>query len=489
MADRRQAFLGIDVGSSELRAGLITPDGRSLGIARAQHGMAVDAGAGIAEQDAERWWTGLVEVVHELCERPGAASVEVAGICVDGHGPTLSPTDSDGRPTRPAITWLDRRAAAEVRTLADATGLQGWALGVLPAALWLERHEPGVAARTDWYLNSWEALTLRLTGVARTTLAASQAWPPSAELVRMGLPAAKLAPPIPSGHLVGGLSRAAAAALGLSAGVPVVAGTVDAFASFHGAGMAAPGDAVDVGGSAGGFGVYWSSRVTAEGSFTTPAPLAGQFVVGGAMAATGRAVDWFRDAIGETRLSTAELIEEAAAIGPGADGLVFLPYLAGERSPIWDPDARGAFVGLTLAHGRAHMTRAILEAAALAIRHVAEPILAAGVRVGAMRVSGAPARSDAWNQLKADITGFPVEVPRVLETAIVGSAILAAHGVGAFATIPAAIAGMTAIDRRLEPDPAVADIHDRTYRAYRALHPALAPILADLTAPRPAVMA
>jgi len=486
MAERQAVFLGIDIGSSELRAGFITPDGRSLGIARAQHAMAVDAGRGIAEQDAERWWTGLVDVVRELL---AATDVEVAGICVDGHGPTLCPTDPDGRPTRPAITWLDRRATGEARTLTDTTGLQGWALGVLPAALWLERHEPEVAGGTAWYLNSWEALTLRLTGVARTTLAASQAWPPAAELTRFGLSTAKLAPTCASGDLVGGLSRPAAVALGLPAGTPVVAGTVDAFASFHGAGMARPGDAVDVGGSAGGFGVYWSSPVRAEGSFTTPAPLAGQFVIGGAMAATGRAVDWFRIAIGETRISTAELIEEAATVPPGADGLVFLPYLAGERSPIWDPDARGAFVGLTLAHGRAHMTRAILEAAALAIRHVAEPILAAGVRVSAMRVAGTPARSDAWNQLKADITGFPVEVPRILETAIVGSAILAAHGVGAFGDIPAAIAAMTAIERRLEPNPAVADTYDRTYRAYRALHPALAPILRDLEAQRPAVMA
>jgi xylulokinase len=149
-----------------------------------------------------------------------------------------------------------------------------------------------------------------------------------------------------------------------------------------------------------------------------------------------------------------------------------------------DADARGAFVGLSLAHGQAHLTRAILEAAALAIRHVAEPILAAGVEVRAMRVSGAPARGDVWNQIKADVTGFPIDVPHVLETAIVGSAILAATGTGAYPDVRAAIDGMTAVDRRLEPDPERGEAYARTYAAYKALHPALAPILAGLRANR-----
>ena len=477
MTPRPSAFFGIDLGSSELRAGLITTDGRCLALARSAHGTVIEPRDGVAEQDQEAWWRGLVTVVREL---RATVDVDVAGICIDGHGPTLCPVDGEGRPTRAAITWLDRRAEGEAAELETATGLLGWALGVLPAARWLERHEPDVARRTAWYLNSWEALTMRLTGLPRTTLAASQAWPSADVLAPTGIATARLAPVIAAGEVVGGLLPAAADLLGLPAGTPVIAGMVDAFASFHGAAMLEPGDAVDVGGSAGGFGVYWDAPLTAPGAFTTPAPLPGRFIVGGAMAATGRAVDWFRDGVLATQIPTAKLIESASAIPPGADGLVFLPYLAGERSPIWDPDARGAFVGLTLAHGQAHLMRAILEAAALAIRHVAEPILEAGVRVRVMRVSGAPARSDAWNQLKADVTGFPVEVPRVLETAIVGSAILAATGVGAFGGVPAAIRSMTAIERRLEPNPEAAAAYRPTYAAYRALHPALAPILAGL---------
>jgi len=483
MSPRPTAFLGVDIGSTELRTGLVTVDGRLLGLERARHAMDVEPGRGHAEQDAGAWWTGLVHCVRALVAR---VDVDVAGIAVDGHGPTLTPVDRLGRPTRRAITWLDQRARRDEDELSRQTGLRGWALGILPAARWVGRHEPEVEARTSWYLNSWEALTLRLTREARTSLAADQSWPSGDTLAALGLPVTRFAPPIAAGEVAGTLHRAAAGALGLPAGTPVVAGLVDAFASFHGAGMLRAGDAIDVGGSAGGFGVYWDLPVQAAGSFTTPAPLAGHYVVGGAMAALGRSVEWLRDLAYGRDGSIEVMLDEASGVAPGADGLLFLPYLAGERSPIWDPDARGAFVGLTLRHGRADLARAVLEATALALRHVAEPILAGGVRVGVMRVAGGPARSDAWNQIKADISGFPVEVPRILETAVTGAAIVAATGTGAHPNLSAAIAGMTAIERRLEPNADHREIYDKAYAAYVSLHPAIAPVLRQLR-PRAAV--
>ncbi len=474
MTPRPPALLGIDIGSSELRAGLVTPDGHLLGLERARYEMTIDSERGFAEQDPEVWWTGLRAVTRLLL---GRVEAEIVGIAVDGHGPSLTPVDHLGRPTRPAITWLDRRAAAEQAELAAATGLLGWSLGILPAALWVERHEPEVAARTSWYLNSWEAVAARLTGVARTSLVPSQAWPARDEMAALGLPSDRIAEPVEAGRVVGRISAESAAALGLPSGIPVIAGVVDAFASFHGAGIQQPGDAIDVGGSAGGFGVYWDRPFRAAGSFTTPAPLAGLFVIGGAMATTGRAVEWLRDSVLGGGSTVDQLVDEAMHVEPGADGLVFLPYLAGERSPIWDPHARGAFVGLSLRHGRAHLARAVFEATALALRHVAEPILEAGVQVSAMRVVGGPARNDAWNQIKADVTGFSVDVPRILETAVVGSAILASVGIGLHGDLPAAMAAMVTIDHRLEPNPEHAATYARTYQAYTSLHPALAPIL------------
>jgi xylulokinase len=478
-AGREAAILGIDLGTTEVKVGLVTLDGRLLGLARAGYRTGTDTASGRAEQDPEAWWGALTSAVRYLA---ASGRADILAIAIDGHGPTLVACDEQGRATRPAIIWQDSRATAEQAELSRRTGLEGWSLAGLPAALWVERHEPEVAAATRWYLATWDFLALRLTGRAATSLLAGQPFPAPQELEATGIPPERIPEPIRAGEVVGELTSDAASLLGITPAIPVVAGIVDAWASFHGAGMTAKGDAIDVGGAAGGFGVYWDEPVRVPGSFVTIAPLPGLFSVGGAMAATGRAIDWFRTAIVGGIDSTEILLEEAAATPPGADGALFLPYLAGERSPIWDPSARGAFVGLTLDHRRGHLARAILEASALAIRHVAEPILAAGVLVGEMRVCGGPARSETWNQIKADVTGFTVAVPAVLETAVVGAAILGATGVGAYPDVPAAIRGMTQVARRLEPNPDNRSLYDAAFDAYVRLHPAISPIVAGLVA-------
>ena len=474
-------ILGIDLGTSRTKVGLIGLDGVPLGFGRAAHGFDVDPATGRAEQDPDAWWVGVGAAVREAVAAAGDAT-EVLGICVAGHGPTLTAVDASGAPVRPAITWLDSRAATERAALEAATGLRGWALGVLPAARWLERHEPAAAARARWYLNAWEALALRLCGVAATTVVPGATGLPRDAVGGTGVAMDRLAPDVETGRALGALTADSARHLGLPAGIPVVAGLVDAFASFHGARMLAAGDAIDVGGAAGGFGVYAHRPAQVAGGFTTPAPMPGLYSVGGAMAATGAALDWFAaNALGG-HVPVGDLVAEAASIPAGAEGLVFLPYLAGERSPIWDPTARGAFAGLSLRHGRAHLVRAILEAAALAIRHVAAPMLAAGLEVRAMRAVGGPARSEAWSQLKADVTGFRVEVPRVREAAAVGAAIVGAVGVGAHPDLPAAIRAMTVIERHFEPDPERAAVYDEVFDSYVALYPALRPVTEMLVA-------
>lgn len=472
---REPALLGIDLGATEVKAGLVTLGGRLLSLARA--GYAMDTGSGRAEQDPGAWWSAVVGAVRGLHTTD---AVDVLAIGVDGHGPTLVAVDERGEATRQAITFLDSRAAEEAAELEAATGLRGWSLSGLPAALWVERNEPTVAASTCWYLTTWEWLALRLGGVVVAPLVPDQPRADRYALSAAGLPLDRLPGTTTIGERVGALTVAAADALGLRTGIPVVGGTVDAFASYLGAGLLEPGDAYDPGGSAGGFGVYWDRLVDVPGSFVTPGPLAGLFSVGAAMAATGRALDWYRDEILGGTVTTDGLLAEAEATPPGADGLVFLPYLAGERSPIWDPQARGVLAGLTLEHGRGHMARAIVEASALAIRHVAEPMLAAGVNVRSMRVCGGPARSRFWNQVKADVTGFEVLVPEVLETAVLGSAILAAVGVEAHTDIPSAIRAMTRTSSRIEPRRELAPLYDRVFEAYRGLYPATAPVLRPL---------
>ena len=477
MTSREAAVLGIDLGTAEVKAGLVSIDGRLMALARSGYDLDVTGGHGWVEQDPGAWWSAVVSAVRAL---HAVDVAEIVAIGVDGHGPTLVAVDARGEATRPAITFLDSRARPEAAELSIATGVHGWSLGGLPAALWVERHEPTIAAATRWYLATWEWLAFRLTGVADAPLVPDQIVPDRDLVGAAGVPVGRLPAPSSMGTVVGGLTNTSADALGLDPGIPVVSGAVDAFASYLGAGLVTPGDAYDPGGSAGGFGVYWDQPVEVDGAFVTRAPLAGRYSVGAAMAATGRALDWYRDDVLGGTIATDALLAEAAATPPGADGLVFLPYLAGERSPIWDPDARGVLAGLTLGHGRGHIARAIVEASALAIRHVATPMLAAGVRVTAMRVCGGPARSTFWNGVKADVTGFPVLVPEVLETAVLGSAILAAVGIGSHADLPAAIVAMTRISARIEPNRDLATIYDRVYAAYVGLYPATAPVLRPL---------
>jgi len=254
----------------------------------------------------------------------------------------------------------------------------------------------------------------------------------------------------------------------------------DAHASFLGAGLLEPGDAIDTGGTSGGFAVYTDRPVDIPGVFGASAPIPGRWFVGGAMNATGKALDWLADDVLGGDASRGALLAEAYAVEPGSDGLVFLPYLAGERSPIWDPTARGAFVGLTLRHGRAHLVRAVLEAADLAVRHVAAPILAAGVPVTELRVTGAGSNGSARYRLKADVTGFTVAVPTILETAVVGSAIAAGTGIGAFPDLVSGVRSLVTIAERIAPDPATRATYDALFETYVSLYPALRPTFTAL---------
>lgn len=470
--------LALDLGTSETKGGLITGDGKLVATARAGYPLALDLATGSAEQDPEEWWRALVAVIRQLAAHGGP----IAAICCVGQGPTLVAVDDAGRPVRPALTWMDRRGSAEAPAVGEATGLAGFALGILPAARWVERHEPTRASGARWYLNAWEWAALRLTGAAARTQSPGQPMATAAGARAAGVPADRLPDVVAAGSQVGELRGAVAEELGLPAGIAVLAGTVDSFAGCHGAGLVDAGDAVDTGGTSGGLAVYADAPVVIPATWVAPAPLPERWIVGGAMTATGRSLDWFRDEVLGGGPAAARRIREASEVPPGADGLLFLPYLAGERSPIWDPLARGAFVGLTLRHRAPHMARAILEAAALALRHVALPIVESGLRIPELRVTGGTAAFDAWNQIKADVLGVPVAAPEVRDAALLGAAILAATQLGWHSDTVEAIRAMVRIERRWEPNPGTRALYDELFAAYRDLWPAIAPTVHRLSA-------
>jgi sugar (pentulose or hexulose) kinase len=388
-----------------------------------------------------------------------ADSVEVLAVACVGQGPTVVALDGVGEPVRPAITWQDRRPS-------------GRGFGLVPRMAWLAASDADAVARSAWLLSSWDAAGLWLSGEAAWTLQDHERAPSDEELGAAGVRASLVPASLPFGARLGSLRPAAATELGLPAGIPVVAGVNDGTASMLGAGLLRPGDAVDTGGTSGGLGIYADAPVEVPGLFLAPAPLAGRWVVGGAMAALGSSVDWLRGPI-LGGLTIDELQVAAADVPPGAGGLVFLPYLAGERAPLFDDAARGAFFGLTLAHDARHLARAALEGTAFAMRSVAEPLAAAGAPIRELRLTGRPGGGDTWARIKADVLGVPVAIPAVGDTAVLGAAILAATGVGAVASMEAGVESMTSVARRVEPDPANAATYDSAYAVYRGLYPAL----------------
>jgi xylulokinase len=479
-ADPR-VLVAVDLGTSALKAGVLSPDGRLRGFARVPYPLLLDGMPGRAEQDAEAWWTALVRGVGiALAQASIDGPAAPLAICVVGQGPTLVATAADGRALAPAITWLDRRAARETAAAATTIGRGGWVVGLLGRALLLATLRPAVVEDSAWLLAAWDHLAFRMTGVAAASLQDPVEAITVAEARAAGLDERIVPPAVGAGTVVGRLRSGPAAELGLPLDLPVVAGANDAIATFLGAGLTRPGQAIDTGGTSGGFGLYVEGSVAVPPLWTGLAPLPGLHYVGGAMAGTGKALDWLAGALLEGSTPLADLLAEAATAPTGAGGLLFLPYLAGERWPLHDPAARGAFIGLTLRHRRAHLVRAVLEAAAFALRHVAAPAVAAGLPFRELRVTGGTAGSRLWNQVKADVMGVEVAVPRVAEASVTGAAVLAAVGIGLVPDARAGIEALVRVAERLGPDPAAQAVYDRLAPEYEELHARLAPVNAVL---------
>jgi xylulokinase len=472
----RRVLVAVDLGTSAAKVGLVAPDGRLRGFARVPYALLLDGAPGRAEQHADAWWTALgVGVGIAQAQAAVEGPVAPVAICVVGQGPTLVATAADGHALAPAITWLDRRAGEETAAAAAAIGRQGWVVGLLGRARLLARLRPDVVEGAAWLLGAWDHAAFRLTGVAAGALQDPAEAITPAEARAAGLDERIAPPAVRAGTVIGPLRAGPAGELGLPPGLPVVAGANDAIATFLGAGLTEPGQAIDTGGTSGGFGLYVDRPVAAPPLWTGPAPLPGLYYVGGAMAGTGKALDWLAGDVLGGATPLAELLAEAATVPAGAGGLLFLPYLAGERWPLHDPAARGAFVGLTLRHQRAHLVRSVLEAAAFALRHVSAPAVAAGLPFRELRVTGGTAASRTWNQAKADVLGVEVAVPEVAEASVAGAAILAAAGIGLVADERAGIAALVRVAERLAPDPAARAVFDLLAPEYEALHARLAP--------------
>jgi xylulokinase len=486
-------ILGVDVSTTATKAVLVDESGAVVGVGAAEYGYDVPQPLW-SEQDPELWWSGAVAAIGSVLASTGVAAEDVTAIGLTGqmHGLTL--LDAADRVLRPAILWNDQRTGAECDLIREAVGpsrlisitgndaLTGF---TAPKLVWVREHEPQIWARIGHVLLPKDFVRLRLTGGyavdvadgAGTLLFDLRARTWSDEVVSaLGIARAWLPETFEGPAVTGLISETAAAATGLRSGTPVIAGGGDQAANAVGVGAVAPGEtALSLGTSGVVFAPTDRPIVEPHGrvhAFCHAVP--DRWHLMSVMLSAAGSLRWFRDAVAPGVSFTA-LSDEAASVAPGSQGVLFLPYLTGERSPYPDPLARGAFVGLTVGHTRAHLARSVMEGVAFGLRDGLDLMVGAGMPAPTrIRASGGGTASPVWRQILADVLDAEIATVGTTEGAAYGAAVLAAVGRGWFKSVDAAAQAWVATTVVASPGPDVALYRDR-HAAYRELYPALAP--------------
>lgn len=459
-----------------------------------------------AEQDPADWWRAVRASTRELLnkskdrskEKSGAAPGDIAAVSFSGMMNGALPVDSKGEPLRPSIIWADLRATAEAEFLAERcggmeevyrrTGHRPGASYTAAKVLWMKNHQPELYARTHRVLQAKDYAAYKLSGVFATDYSdasgtnlfdlESRNWATDI-MEAVGLDPEKFPPSLPSTEVIGGVTGEAAAETGLSEGTPVVIGGGDGACATVGAGSVSTGDAYNYIGSS-----SWIA-VTADAPLYDPRMRTFTFAhldpelyfPIGTMQCAGGSYDWLERLLrgeGEVQLYE-EMGEAAGGVEPGANRLLFLPYLMGERSPHWNPMARGVFIGLSMSHGRAEMARAVLEGVAFNLKMILDALTAQGLSIEGMRLIGGGARSPLWRQILSDVYGLPILRPELLaEATSLGAAIAGGIGVGLFPDFGVAHE-LVRVEEGERPDPErhrrYAALQDVFRQAYTALEP------------------
>jgi len=489
-------LLGVDIGTSSSKGVLCTPGGEVVVSAVVEHETSFPR-PGWAEHDADAiWWGEFVQICRQLLSGEHSGE-DVGAVAVSAIGPCMLPVDARDRPLRPGVLYgIDSRAQAEIDWLearygADAMfALNGMALtsqAVGPKIRWLRAHEPEIFARTAKIHSASTYMVLRLTAEHVMDRHTASYYVPLFDVHTLAwderfsedvIDLDRLPRLLDADEIAGVVTASAAAETGLRAGTPVTAGTIDAAAEAISVGVVDPGDMM----------VMYGSTLFLINLVELPHPdrrmwtaaycLPGRHAVTGSITTSGLLTKWFRDQFGESERARERLGGEsayallarlAAEVPAGADGLVCLPYFAGERTPLNDPDARGVFAGLTLRHGRAHLYRAVLEAIGFGLRTNLDVMAEMQARPRRLVAVGGGAQDDVWTQIVTDITGVAQVLPERTVGASYGDALLAGIAAG-IVDRDTALRTWVRIRRIISPNPAHRAVYDATYRVYSDLY-------------------
>jgi xylulokinase len=485
--------LGIDVSTTATKAVLLDETGRLVGTASSAYDYEVPEPLW-SEQDPRLWWDGAITAIGAVMDSTGTTGADIDAIGLTGQMHGLVLLDGADRVLRPAILWNDQRTAAECDAIRSAVGperlititgndaLTGF---TAPKLVWVRDHEPDVWHRVSHVLLPKDYVRFRLSGEYLTDKAdgagtilfdlAARDWSDEV-LAALRIERSWMPPTSEGPEITGVVSEMAAVATGLRAGTPIVAGGGDQSANAVGVGVVAPGEmALSLGTS----GVVFAAtdrplydRRGVVHAFCHAVP--GRWHMMSVMLSAAGSLRWFRDALAPGA-DFGTLVESASGVGAATDGLFFLPYLTGERSPHPDPYARGAFVGLTVAHDRRHLVRAVIEGVAFGLRDGLDLMLAAGLpRPNRIRASGGGIASPLWRSILANVLETEIATVSTTEGAAYGAGVLAAVGAGWYPDVEAATTALVRVTPVASPDASAAVYHEAHVR-FRALYPALAP--------------
>jgi xylulokinase len=496
-------MVGIDVGTSGAKTLLIDADGNVIASALEEYPLHTPRPLW-AEQHPEDWWRATMGSIGAVLSRAGVRPVEIVGLGLTGQMHGMVALDEQGQVLRPCIMWNDQRTGVQCAEIMQTVGRERFLAltGNLalpgftaPKILWVRDNEPEVYQRIAQVLLPKDYIRYRLTGDYATEVSdaagtvlldvAHRRW--SREVLEaLNIPEEWLPRCYESPEVTGNVSQAAARATGLRADLPVVGGGGDNAAAAIGSGIVREGV---ISASVGTSGVVFAHTDEIKldpqarlHSFCHAVP--GRWHVMGVMLSAGGSLRWLRDTIAGPEREVAQwagmdpyelLDRQAARVPPGCEGLLFLPYLTGERTPYPDPNARGAFVGLTLRHGKGALVRAVLEGVAYGLRDSLELLRALEIPIRQVRALGGGARSRLWRQIMADIFGVELVTINITEGAAYGAALLAGVGAGVYRDVFEAADRTVRVVDRTEPVPAHVSTYDRSYRDYRALYGQLKP--------------
>lgn len=488
-------ILAVDLGTTAAKAGVYTLDGQELGTATAEYPTTYPHPTW-AEQDPRHWWEAAIATIRGSIEQAQVRPEAVKVVSISGQAPSCVAVDGQGNPLRPAILWIDRRATEEVNWIAEHIGadtvhrisgnyIDGYFGG--PKWLWFRNKEPELFKRTWKILQAHSYVIFKLSGAVVTDFSHAGLCSPCFDLRRkewsqemceaLGIPISMLPELAPSHQVIGKVHAEGARASGLAAGTPLVTGGGDFACATLGCGVIEVGQAAQMLGTAGNLLVPMGKTLEPDPRLLNTIHVTGDYLTLGSVYAGG-VIRWFRDQLGEPEVAEGKklnksayrlLDEKAAKIPPGAEGLIFLPYLMGERTPIWDPYARGVYMGLTPYHTRAHMYRAALEGVAFAFRHMVEIIEQQGVRIEEVIAVNGGAKSALWRQIFADVLGARIHYYAGGLATLLGDVVLAGVGAGYFSSFDVVKQWQEIVETQ-EPNPLVGDLYARYYALYRRVY-------------------